>query len=457
MPMKNTIQHICNYILVLFLLQATILFAQKPNTGGSNTTTAPLGAYNSTLGTATSSSQQIDKQRLTTIDGDHPTNTTQTGGHTGHQGSGTILSTCPLMYVQVDILYLQSCVSSPTRIGYCNHGTGVASNVYVEVQLDSIMTLDSAAISYTSLGNNKYRFDLGTVVDSSCGGFDIYTTTDCDSTLIGQSHCIAAKIYPDTICADVWNHYVLTSDAICFGDSILFELKNHGTTISTTSQIEYIIIDDHLLINGQGTILKRGVIALASGASKFVSLDNITAGGQYRLEILDANEDLISSTSVSNCQTSNTSNAIIYNNTAQQFWNGSSVPSMDQGCSVNGVLPSASMAGGSASTQTNNSTATNNRTEIVPVEQDITSQVTAVNAFPNPFRQFTTIALEGDISTLETLDLYLYDIAGRQVAHEQTTEQTTIELQRGNLQAGVYFFRIEANKKLVGTGKLVVQ
>jgi hypothetical protein len=440
----------------MLLLQTTLLVAQKPNntatnsTGQQTTGNSQLGTQSKGLYSAVSSNRIQTSKQLSDV---------SVGGDAGANGSNpsTTLSTCPLMYVNVDILYLQSCVSTPTRISYCNHGTATATNVYIEVTLDSVLTLDSATVSYTSLGANQYRFDVGTVVDSTCGGFDIFATTDCDTNLLNQTYCVEAKIYPDTICSDVWNHYVLTSDATCFGDSILFELKNHGSTVSYGSQVRFIIIDDHLLINGQHTILKQGAVQLMSGESKFLSLDRITAGGQYRLEILDANDDLISSTSISNCQSANTSQAIIYNNTTQQFWNGSSVPSVDKGCSINGIVPSTSMAGGAAGSPTESIVADVDHQGIEEVNEDQKMEVRGIRTFPNPFTDYTTIVVDGDFPAVKQLDLFVYDVAGRQVAFKQVQNQTTIELERGNLKTGIYLFRLEVESQLVGTGKLIVQ
>jgi len=50
------------------------------------------------------------------------------------------------------------------------------------------------------LGDNLYSFDLADIDVGKCGSFQIDVYVDCDSTQIGQTHCVEAHIYPDSIC-----------------------------------------------------------------------------------------------------------------------------------------------------------------------------------------------------------------------------------------------------------------
>lgn len=444
--------------IFLFLLIATIAGAQKnPTTTQSTNQGTPIGGSGSSGITIRGYDKTVNEmhheiQATGAFEDNITAGSTATNGsaNTGVNGGIATTSSCPLMYVDVDIPFLQSCLSSSARISYCNHGNSPATNSYVEVTLDSVLTLDSAAISYTALGSNRYRFDIGTVQDSACGGFDLYVHTRCDINLLNQEHCITARIYPDTVCAGVWNNYILTSDGECYGDSVLFTLANQGTTVDVSHQIYFIIIDDHLLINGQGTIVKQGVVAINSGGTQTVSLatPNGTTANNYRLKILDAKDQTVSSTVVGNCTVATLHQSTVRNHIATQLWNGSAVPWEATGCTSNGVAAVISRGGGSVDTEYDTP---------ATIDQSFDAAQVEVRAFPNPFDNYTTIQLEGEEDNVQNLEVFLYDITGRQVRWEQVQHQNYLELARQDLQAGVYFYRVEANKKLVGTGKLMIQ
>ncbi len=443
----------------LFLLITTIAGAQKNPTAtqsthqGTPTGTSSNGSSGITILGYDKETNQMHHELQTSgvFENNTTAGSTTTNGttNTGVSGGIATSSSCPLMYVDVDIPFLQSCLSSTARISYCNHGNSPATNSYIEVTLDSVLTLDSAAISYTALGGNRYRFDIGTVQDSACSGFDLQVSTLCDINLLNQSHCITAHIYPDTVCAGVWNNYILTSDGECYGDSVLFTLANQGTTVDVSHQIRFIIIDDHLLINGQGTIVKQGVVAINSGGTQTVSLATLngTTANNYRLKILDANDQTVSSTVVGNCTVATLQQSTVRNHIATQLWNGSAVPWEATGCASNGVAAVISRGG---NVDTEYETA-------ATIDQSFDAAQVEVRTFPNPFDNYTTIRLEGEEVDVQNLEVFLYDITGRQVRWEQVQYQNYLELARQDLQAGVYFYRVEANKKLVGTGKLMVQ
>lgn len=78
-----------------------------------------------------------------------------------------------------------------------------------------------------------------------------------------------------------------------------------------------------------------------------------------------------------------------------------------------------------------------------------------VNIFPNPFQTETVISLnEGEYNQLQ---LEVYDALGRSLKVVYSEDTKRVILSRGNLEAGVYLFRLIGDDKVVGTGKLVVQ
>jgi hypothetical protein len=78
-----------------------------------------------------------------------------------------------------------------------------------------------------------------------------------------------------------------------------------------------------------------------------------------------------------------------------------------------------------------------------------------IKVFPNPFQMETIINIEeGDYNAL---GLEVYDALGRSVNVVYSEETNRLVLSRGNLKAGVYWFQLLGDGKVVGSGKLVVQ
>lgn len=78
-----------------------------------------------------------------------------------------------------------------------------------------------------------------------------------------------------------------------------------------------------------------------------------------------------------------------------------------------------------------------------------------VKTYPNPFTYNTTVELTG--VDYNTLDFYLYDAMGRVVRHEQVVGQDRFQVERGNLDSGIYFYRIDTDGRAATSGKLIVQ
>ncbi len=155
---------------------------------------------------------------------------------------------CPLLEVDVTAPFVRRCFDSNYYVRYCNSGTILAENAYIEVQLDPYFTYQSSTIEGIHLGENLYSFDLGNVDIGECGNFRIDVYVDCDSTEIGQTHCVEAHIYPDSICTSalpLWDGASIEVDAQCLGDSIEFKIENVGTGDMSDS-LEYMVIEEDL-------------------------------------------------------------------------------------------------------------------------------------------------------------------------------------------------------------------
>ncbi len=159
------------------------------------------------------------------------------------------LANCPAMTVDLGNPWLRRCVTGHYWVSYCNQGTTDATDAFIEILFDPFLTPTAASIPYTNLGNNVYRFDLGTVPPNTCGGFWVSVFVSCNAQL-GQTHCTEAVIHPIGTCEPAnpqWSGASLQVTAQCQGDSLDFEVKNTGTG-TMTGPLDYVIIEDAVML-----------------------------------------------------------------------------------------------------------------------------------------------------------------------------------------------------------------
>ncbi|OFX34249.1 MAG: hypothetical protein A2X08_02320 [Bacteroidetes bacterium GWA2_32_17] len=153
---------------------------------------------------------------------------------------------CASPDVSVNMPFMRPCFSNQiVYINACNQNiaTGALNSAFVDVELDSLITPDSASLSFTSIGNNIYRFQIGNLNPGQCVNFTINCSVSCNAVL-GQTLCMQANLYPadtcvfDTIptpypgdftpCTLPWDHSSLNIDGYCQNDSIYFVVTNTG-------------------------------------------------------------------------------------------------------------------------------------------------------------------------------------------------------------------------------------
>ena len=79
-----------------------------------------------------------------------------------------------------------------------------------------------------------------------------------------------------------------------------------------------------------------------------------------------------------------------------------------------------------------------------------------VSAYPNPFTSSIVFEIEENQSRFKTLTLTVFDMSGRLVRQEKAAGNQ-LQLDRGNLLAGMYTFQLEADGLLLNTGKIIVR
>lgn len=184
---------------------------------------------------------------------------------------------CPIMTVDVSIPFLRRCFDNTYSVEYCNIGTEAAEGAYIEVVLDDYMTLVSASIPYENQMDTLLLFPIGDVEIGECGQFTITAYIDCDSTILGQTHCTSATIYPNDYCLPVnseWDMSSITLDGTCENDSVYFEIQNIGIGDMAVPSDYVIVIDE--------VIMFEEAFQLASGEAVGIKFE--ATGETYRIE-----------------------------------------------------------------------------------------------------------------------------------------------------------------------------
>jgi uncharacterized repeat protein (TIGR01451 family) len=156
---------------------------------------------------------------------------------------------CPLLSVDISAPWLRRCFMNKYTVQYCNIGSSTADEAYIEVTLDPYLQVMNSSIPYTLVDGDTYTFPLGFLEHGDCGNFTIDVYLDCDSTVLGQTHCVEAVILPDYDCFDpdpLWDGASLVVDGICETDSVRFVVKNKGSDMSVPTPL--LVVEDNVML-----------------------------------------------------------------------------------------------------------------------------------------------------------------------------------------------------------------
>ena len=191
---------------------------------------------------------------------------------------------CPWLTVDVSTPFLRRCFENNYTVYYCNDGTASAEDAYVEVAFDPFLEVQSSTLPWTMQMGNTYTFDVGTLDPGDCGSFKVTTLVNCDSTILGQTHCTQAHIFPDSLClpgAANWDGSSIAVEAECDGDSVRFTIRNIGDG-NMVSPLSYIIIEDEIMVY-------QDDFQLDAGQSEMLANAYSSDGSTYRIIAEQAN------------------------------------------------------------------------------------------------------------------------------------------------------------------------
>jgi uncharacterized repeat protein (TIGR01451 family) len=192
-----------------------------------------------------------------------------------------VKSACPRNEIDIATPVLRRCAENTYTVRYCNSGTVTSSNTYVEVKLDSEFSVTGSSIFGTPMGDNTYRYNVGTLQNGNCGSFSVTAFLGCDNTA-GLTQCVTAHIYPDSFC-DVqtsnWDGAIIVAQAVCENDSVKMILANIGAG-NMINPLGFVIAEDVVMLTAPGDPDYQ--FQLTSGQSQTV-WDTIANGKTYRI------------------------------------------------------------------------------------------------------------------------------------------------------------------------------
>lgn len=77
-----------------------------------------------------------------------------------------------------------------------------------------------------------------------------------------------------------------------------------------------------------------------------------------------------------------------------------------------------------------------------------------IKIYPNPFNSSATIIFNSELK-IQNAELKMYDVTGREVKQFTITNGQS-EIQRGNLQSGIYFYKMTSDSGMIAAGKIMV-
>jgi len=167
----------------------------------------------------------------------------------------------PILDVSIVSSPLQACEAHTLFVHYCNEGTQVASEPYLELTIPEGSTYNSSTIPLTMQMGSLLTFDLTDISPTECVDLEIELTVDCNLQN-GEGACFEAHIFPDDNCLvpdPNWDQSSIEVTADCRNDSLFFYLQNVGTG-NMSENLNFFIIEDDLVIMMQDFNLGSGEI-----------------------------------------------------------------------------------------------------------------------------------------------------------------------------------------------------
>ena len=186
-----------------------------------------------------------------------------------------LVENCPQIAVDIGAVRLRRCFDNTYFVNYFNYSSEDVEEVSIEVTLDPFLVYKSSSILGTVKNSDTYEFQIGTLKSGESGQFSIEVEVSCEAVL-GQTHCVSARIFPQYFCGDIdnnWSGAAIRVSGDCEVDSVRFRIEN-VSDLPMLEENNFVVTEDVLM-------LRQGTFQLA--AQEALTLTYPANGATYRL------------------------------------------------------------------------------------------------------------------------------------------------------------------------------
>ncbi len=354
-------------------------------------------------------------------------------------------STCASIQTWVSTGNMRPCSWHHTSISYQNLTPTYDPNVTITVTFDSFHNITGSSPAWTSNVGNVVTFHVP-VGPFSTGYITVYDNNSC-SAVLGTPSCIDVMAIPSNSgCVDSTISYSQT----CINFSTSYDpnekilLSPYGTNITPTDELRYMIGFQN---TGNDTAFTIVVLDTLSYNLNPATLVPAPSDHPYTYQLIGSNIAKFTFNNInlpdSTTDQLNSHGFITY--TIQQN------PNNPPGTQI--------LNTGNIYFDFNANVRTNTTFNQIPMatlgiaQNSITKD--GISIYPNPFTNTTKFVFSTK-STDAKYTIQLYDIQGKKVKEVKNITDTYYELNRGDLKAQMYFYKVFDNENQVGTGKFVI-
>ena len=353
---------------------------------------------------------------------------------------------CPLLSVGLTTPRLRRCFDNTYHVFYRNQGTAVAAGAVVEATLDPSFVFQSSTIPVTGSVGNKYTFEVGDLAPGQSGSFHFTIKVSCGASL-GQLHCVDVRMLPENDCTAGLPEATYSecrkntssfdpNDKHAFVDGMEAE-----ATVEVGKDIEYLINFQNTGTDTAFTVVVEDPI---SPNLDIMRVQPTSASHAFRMDI---KEGRILRFTFDNIMLpdSNVNEPLSHGFVKFRI---AQAPGLDPGVDIRnraGIYFDYNSP--VITNEVHLSTIALTNGTGAPV------QVSSVKAYPNPFDRNLVFEVHCRECTGEKR-LDLFDMTGRLILSETFTG-ARYEMITKQLHAGVFFYSVSEQGRVIGRGKLV--
>lgn len=355
---------------------------------------------------------------------------------------------CPYPAVALSTPFLRRCWENTYYVRYCNEGTAPLNGAQLELLLDPWFDFVSAGLPVAAQNGKQVLLDVGDLQAGECGTVQVRFTLSCDAPL-GEEHCMLARLLPETNCP-------LPSKA---------QMRDCRPNVGSYDPNDKTAFVDNREENAR--------VAPDSLLEYQIRFQNTGTDTAFRVVIEDRLSPLLDARSVQPLQASHPFSLDIPDGRTLRFvFDPIALPdsNVNEPASHGFVRfrvaqRPGNLLGAELENRANiffdgNAPVATNTVRLTlaaePVgTQDAPPGQAGVRVYPNPFDASTMFEVLSP-GTTEACTLWISDPLGRVVRRERFYG-LRFRIERQGMPDGLYFFRVETNAGVAGSGKLVVR